>query len=834
MIRPVKLLPQHASSAPEEGTGFGMLETSRGRLPLRAMSVQAVIRGLVAHVHVQQRFVNSLQQALEATYVFPLPDQGAVTRFVMQVGARRLEAQLQERAQARQQYRQAVQRGHQAALAEEDRPEVFSVQVGNIPPGSETTVELELVMPLEVADGEATFRFPLVVAPRYVSGSPLEGRSVGGGTSPDTDQVPDASRVTPPVLLPGFPNPVELSLQVELHPDALYAPDWQQQLACTLHSTLVEEGPPCRVRLEPGERLDRDFLLRFPLATGELCSTWLVAPAEDDGQAGVFALTIVPPADVQERDQRARDVVFVLDRSGSMHGWKIVAARRALGRMIDSLREQDRFALLAFDHHLSVFRPTRTGRRTSNDAPAWNEATNRNRYRALEWLSRVEAQGGTEMRPALQAAVKLLGQEDGQSRDREPILVLVTDGQVAGEDAALRALQKQSRSRPVRVFAVGIDRAANLGLLRRLAQRSNGWCELIESEDRLDQAMQRIHRNLAQAVLDKVELEPEGWDGQLEALCPEPLPDVFAGRPVTICGRFRGGRSDSPVTLRVRGRLSDGSVWEQQLQAVLAPAQVLLPLWGRMHVRQLEDQYVLATDAARREQLAQQIVHASLESRVLSRFTAYVVVDHSEVVNPEGKVVSITQPVELPSGWEASFGSVEKHCGFPMLTGMLASIFVPHRLAKSFWNPNQDESDDEAAFSPMASEEEETASAASEVASDQSTRQLDQLLQNLPPEARPLATELRWLLNRIAKTDKAPMRRRLWDRVLKLLRKLASVYSPHAPEQVRQQLRQVLDRVEEHVDRWHPETPWQQCAEVAETVRDLFEQISRCEPPFWR
>ena len=128
-------------------------------------------------------------------------------------------------------------------------------------------MELTLVSPLPVADGEATFRFPLVVAPRYTPGVPLDGPSVGSGVTPDTDQVPDASRVTPPVLLPGFPNPVALSLEVELDPAGIAADgeDWSQQIRSSLHSIITNSGPPWKICLQPGERLNRDFILRYPV-----------------------------------------------------------------------------------------------------------------------------------------------------------------------------------------------------------------------------------------------------------------------------------------------------------------------------------------------------------------------------------------------------------------------------------------------------------------------------------------------------------------------------------------------------------------------------------------
>lgn len=249
-----------------EETGLGALRTARGNLPLEAVQVRAKVIGLLAHTVVEQTFRNVHAEPLEAVYVFPLPDRAAVTGFRLTVAGRLVEGVLQERGEARQAYADGIAAGHRAALAEEERPGVFTVTVGNLPPGEQATVRLTLSGTLAFDLGEATFRFPLVVAPRYVPGAPLAGDAVGLGTAPDTDAVPDASRITPPVLLPGFPTPVRLSLEVEL--DAAGLP--LTGIASSLHAVEERgEGGRRRIAVRPGERLDRDFVLRLAFATGE-------------------------------------------------------------------------------------------------------------------------------------------------------------------------------------------------------------------------------------------------------------------------------------------------------------------------------------------------------------------------------------------------------------------------------------------------------------------------------------------------------------------------------------------------------------------------------------
>jgi len=205
----------------DEPHGTGCLRTERGNLPLHKLDVRATVTGLVARTELIQGFGNPYDTPLEATYVFPLPDRAALIAMTLTADGRTIVADLQERAKARQTYDAAIAEGRRASVAEEERPDVFTMRVGNIAPGERVEVALTLVGPLPFEDGEATFRFPLVVAPRYIPGHPLGAEPAGDGYAPDTDATPDASRITPPVLLPGFPNPVELSIEVVIDPAGL-------------------------------------------------------------------------------------------------------------------------------------------------------------------------------------------------------------------------------------------------------------------------------------------------------------------------------------------------------------------------------------------------------------------------------------------------------------------------------------------------------------------------------------------------------------------------------------------------------------------------------------
>ena len=593
----------------------GCLRTSRGNLPLYKLDVRAAISGLASRTDLVQSFRNPYDEPLEATYVFPLPDRGALTAMTMTADGRKITAELHERAVAREKYDAAIEAGHRASIAEEERPDVFTMRVGNIAPGEVVEVSLTVAAPLPYEDGEATYRFPLVVAPRYIPGAPLPGARVGDGYAPDTDATPDASRITPPVLLPGFPNPVALSIEVAIDVGSLPLGD----VRSSLHAITAGDGV---IRVVPGERVNRDFVLRLPYAEG---SSALTVRADADGDEGTFEFTVLPPrASVATRP---KDVVVVLDRSGSMGGWKLVAARRAAARIIDTLQPADRLAVLTFDNVVEF----------SNELPhRLVEATDRHRYRAVEHLSRTDARGGTELLEPLQRAFALLNEEEG-ARDR--VLVLVTDGQVGNEDQILAEIVPLLPG--IRVHTVGIDQAVNAGFLARLASVGGGRCELVESEDRLDTALDAIHRRISAPAVTGLRLDRNG--AELNSISPQRLPDLFTGVPLVIRGRYRG---NAPA-LALSGTASDDKPWHVAAQPYSTDAPAITQLWARSALRDLEDAYVTAPADA----LERRIVDTSLRFGVLCRFTAYVAID-SRVTNDGGNVHRVIQPVELPLGWE--------------------------------------------------------------------------------------------------------------------------------------------------------------------------------------
>ena len=638
-----ELLPLIAAEpAPPAAPGkptCGELTSANGvRLPLRALRVETAVVGLTATATVRQRFVNAGDATIEATYVFPLPSRAGVTDFEASLAGRRVIGVLKERGQARVDYEQALVAGQRAAIAEEDRPDVFSVRVGNLGPGEEATIEMRLTGPLAFEDGEATFRFPLVVAPRYTTGTPLPGDQTGAGFAADTDAVPDASRVTPPRLADQDDRP-DLQISLTVDGGGLGVSD----LRASLPTGVTESDGLTLLRVEPGARADRDFVLRFRVDRRELSSCALLVPDGRDiegpgASEGTWSVTLVPPA---ETSSTPRDVVVLLDRSGSMQGWKMVAARRAAGRIVDMLDPADRFCVLAFDDRI-------------DSPPAMPEglveASDRNRFAAASWLGSLESRGGTEMANPLRKAVEMLA---ATAADRLASVVLVTDGQITGEDHALKSLAPLIGR--TRTYCVGIDRAVNAGFLERLAGLGSGRAELVESEERLDESMARLARTIGRPSLTGIQVSAEGVEIIEGTVTPARLPDAFAGVPCVISGRYRSRSADADADADATGAFHVEAGAPAGLFATVLPARsvpaaaAVRTIWARSVVRDLEDAYA---SGAGDSELSSRLVAHSIRFGVLSRFTAFVAIDPERTET--GPLIEVIQPVEMPSGWGAA------------------------------------------------------------------------------------------------------------------------------------------------------------------------------------
>jgi Ca-activated chloride channel family protein len=591
---------------------LGSLKAKEQPLPLESVQLRARVIDRVAEVTLEQKFGNPFQEVIEAVYVFPLAGGSAVSRFEMQIGTRVVRGRIEERAQARRQYAQALDEGKRAALLEQERDDVFTVQVGNVTPGDAVVVRLTYSERLPFfEDGRTELRLPLVVGPRYVGGEQLMREQAGHGVVSDTTTVPDASRITPPRLAPGFDPKVSLGIEVELFGGF-------SDLACSQHAVSSSSGPEsARVALaREREPLDRDFVLRWRIAGEQVKSQLLV-------HGGYALLSVVPP--VRQGFLGApRDLVFVLDRSGSMQGPKMASAARACASLLRTLGPRDRFSLQAFDNVVEWM------------PGGFQQADEGAIDRGEKWLRSVEARGGTELDLAMREALQHLRGRD-ESAGRAPVVVLLTDGQVGDESSVLKRLQSELGD--ARVFTVGIDTAVNDGFLRRVAALGGGTSTFVEPGARLEEALQAVGREIGTPLVTDLRVH-----GEVKELAPARIPDLFAGRAAAAFFRLGAGQ------VKITGRFADGKPFEQNLEAREAPLAAIDHLWARARIVDLEDEFRAShSEAAKKE-----IVALSIRHTVLTRFTAFVVVD-DEVVNQGGKRRTVVEPVEMPADWDLQY-----------------------------------------------------------------------------------------------------------------------------------------------------------------------------------
>ena len=319
---------------------------TRLELPLRKTRVTGEISGFVARVTVQQFFSNSTDRRIEAIYKFPLPANAAVHESTIRIGDRLVVAEINEREKARKKYEKAKSKGKRASLLEQERPNLFTQSVANIGPGEEIVVAIRYVQELPYDDGAYTFSFPMTVGPRYVPGSAIGHQ--GTGSSPDTDRVPDASRVTPPILPPALRSGHEIELSVKV--DAGFS---IRDIASPSHDVFLdwESASVALATLTPGDRIpNKDFVLTYS-TLGEHIETTLLTHRR--GEEGYFLMMVQPPSDFGSEQAVPKELVFVVDCSGSMSGAPIAAARRLMNRFIAGMNPRDTFQVIRFSEAAS-------------------------------------------------------------------------------------------------------------------------------------------------------------------------------------------------------------------------------------------------------------------------------------------------------------------------------------------------------------------------------------------------------------------------------------------------------------------------------------------------
>lgn len=612
------------------GHGSLLFATGDGRYrraPNQATEVEIVVRGLLTEATVTQRFSNPGDDWVEGVYVFPLPPKTAVHALRLQVGDRIIEGQIQEKAVAKKTYEAAKRQGKKASLVEQERPNIFTTSVANIGPGEEVAVEIRYQEILQYDAGRFELRFPMVVGPRYMPGSPVDSTADGTGWALDTDQVPDASRISPPVLHPseGPVNPVKLRVSVD-------AGIRLESVACLSHDVAVERRRRSFEVVLDGVPADRDFVLEWRPKRG---SEPRAAVFTEELGDSIYVLTmLVPPADDRiEAVRLPRETVFVIDTSGSMGGTSIDQARQTLELALDQLQPEDWFNVIAFSSGT---------RHLFGDS---RQALPVNVDQARVWVRRLNANGGTNMMPALAAALV-----DHEQPTPLRQVVFITDGCIGNEDALFAAISRQlGRSR---LFTVGIGSAPNTHFMERAASFGRGSSTFIGRPSEVAQRIGELFAKIENPVLTDIEL---AWPDPDAETWPQRVPDLYAGEPVVLVSRL-GTTHGRLAVSGVRG----GGAWEDDVELKIGAERAgINRLWARRKIAALMDR---KTAGAPEETIREQVLEVALEHHLVSSYTSLVAVDVTPT-RPESEGLS-TRPVptNLPAGWrfEKVFGAMPK------------------------------------------------------------------------------------------------------------------------------------------------------------------------------
>ena len=578
-------------------------------LPLKSTKVEANIAGVIADVRVTQIYTNTGNVPLEAVYIFPGSTRAAVHGLSMTIGNRRLEAKIKKREEARRTYEAAKAEGKTTSLLEQQRPNVFQMNVANILPGDEVSVELRYTELLVPTDGVYEFSYPGVVGPRY-SNKPAEGAA------------PEDTWVANPYLKKDHTDPMHFDLSVQIA--AGFA---LRDVACRTHETKITYKNESQARIatnsDDATASNHDFICSYRLAGDAIQSGLLLAEGKDEN---FFLLMVQPPVCPKPTRIPPRDFVFVVDVSGSMNGFPLTTAKKLMHDLLATLRSTDTFNVLTFAGDSQTL------------APASLPATAENINAALALLDQQRGGGGTELLSALQKAFAL-PQAEAVSRT----IAIITDGYVDIEAEAFELVRTNLNR--ANLFAFGIGSSVNRHLIEGLARVGQGEPFIVTGPDSAEPAAAKFRDYISTPVLTRVALD----FGGLETYDVEPaaIPDVLAQRPVIVFGKWRGAKNGR-ITLR--GQSGDqpyANTFDLSQATSLPSADGLAHLWARTRIAQLGDLVNLkSTD----ERVAQ-ITNLGLTYNLLTKYTSFVAVD--EVVRRTTPALqTVKQPLPLPQGVE--------------------------------------------------------------------------------------------------------------------------------------------------------------------------------------
>lgn len=555
-----------------------------------ATRVEMRISGLMAEVDVEQKFHNDTDDWVEGTYAFPLPENAAVNRLVMQIGSRRIEGEIQEKQQAIRTYQTARAAGQRASLVTQQRPNLFTSKVANLGPGEDIVVSITYVQQLDFRDGQFTLRFPATLQPRFKGAADGHAGLLSSELEADRSQQVVAAGS-------GISNP--LSMRIHLNPGFDLV-----QLESRYHDIVIADSNGLYIiELASGEvPADRDFELTWEPRLGATPKAAVFTETSGDDS---YALLMVLPPQPEQALQQPRELILVVDTSGSMQGASIAQARESLVMALGTLMPEDRFNIIQFNSTAEALfmHPT-----LANDAAM---------VRADEYIASLQANGGTNMAPALALALTGLPPSDFVRQ-----VVFITDGAIGNEVQLFQQIETELGD--TRLFTVGIGAAPNGYFMRKAAQFGRGSFTFIGKVDEVAEKMDKLLSRLEHPALTDICVH---WPGHAEAY-PAQTPDLYLGEPLVVVAQLDQLKGDTEVC----GETGFSS-WNQFLNLKSnQPDSGIATLWGRRKIGSLMDDLAMGGDA---EVIRDQVIDVALEQRLLSRYTSFVAVDKTPARSQE-------------------------------------------------------------------------------------------------------------------------------------------------------------------------------------------------------
>ncbi len=578
------------------------------QFPLLGTSVQAEIAGWVANVTVEQVYKNNGSVPIEAIYLFPASTRAAVYYLDMQIGSRKIVAEIREKQEARRNYEQAKSAGKRATLLEQQRPNVFQMQVANVLPGDEIIVTLKYNEFLIPENKKYRFVYPTVVGPRFVNPDE-EPSEAGFAANPYLSNNSDLS-------------PSKLYIEISL---SMGTPI--QDVRCHSHKTVLnwQSKDQFFVKLDEEEQFggNRDFILEYRLSGEGVRNSTLLYEHKDEK---FFLTTVQPPNRNTEAELLPREYIFVVDISGSMSGFPLEVSKELLRNLIGALKATDGFNIVLFAGGSQIF----------SSQPVLANATNI--ARAINFLDHQQGGGGTQLLPALQTALEFPRSEQNLSRS----IVVVTDGYITVETEVFDLISENLGKN--NLFAFGIGSGVNRHLIEGMAHIGRGEPFIITKAEFAPAVAKKFQNYIQYPLLANIHFEFE--DFEVYDVVPQAVPDLFAERPVFIFGKYRG-QAIGKIT--VSGSTAEGSFHETidlNKQKPSRSNQAIRFLWAREKIRWLSDFNALAKTADR----VKQITRLGLRYNLLTSHTSFVAIDRTPVLQAGEGSTAVKQPLPLPLG----------------------------------------------------------------------------------------------------------------------------------------------------------------------------------------